>query len=307
MDSANRGVDPDCIPYALTQVLATARLVTEDPWIHRKVLLRALADLAAEPDLDKTAPEIIFTSVTTAYKALGVSDPFEKEKARSNKAVGGLEAELRQEIDKSDDPLNTALGLALAGSVLNTPIRDRGAAEAALAAVRNLPPAIDDRPALLKALGRAEKILYILNNAGEAILDRLLVEQLAQGRAVTVVVRHAPILDDVILKEAEALGFGDIEGVELIDPGAPMLGLWLEQCSKALRKRFREAEVVISKGQANYESLCLAEREIFFLMRARGEAVARHIGVETGSLVIMRHRAGEKPERKSATKRQVRK
>lgn len=289
--------DPDCIPYALSQVLATARLVTEDEWIHRKVLLRVLGDLAEETDLDQSAPEIIFTSLATAYKALGVKDPYENQKARANKAFSVLAEELREEIRGSDEPLEAALSLALAGAGVDaTEVQDRVAAEHSLRASRAEEPARDDREGLLRALGRAESVFYILNNAGEVILDRLFIEELARKRQVTVTARHAPILTDVTVEEAEAMGFGEMENVALVDPGVAMLGIWREKASNEMRQAFDQADVVIAKGQANYESLAAAERPVFFLMRARSVAIANRLGVEPERTLLYRHRPAEAAE-----------
>ena len=279
--------DPDCVPYALNMVLATARLVTEDEWIHRKVLLCALADLAAETDLERSAPEIIFSSVQTAYKALGVKDPYENEKARANKAVGALEKDFRAELDASDNRLAAALDLALQGTILDTGVHDRGTAERLLAAARAQPVARDDRQELVRTLARAEQVVYLLNNAGEAVLDKLFIEEIARGRTVTAVVRHAPILNDVTLDDAQALGLGDVEGVEILTTGAPMLGLSLEKAGKQVRDRFAAADVVVSKGQSNYESLARVERDVFFLLRARSVAIARRLGVDQGAAVAL--------------------
>jgi hypothetical protein len=295
--------DPDCIPYALSQVLATARLVTEDEWIHRKVLLRALGDLAEETDLDKTAPEIIFDSLTTAYKALGVRDPYENEKARTNKAMVALQDEFRKRIDEAEDRLAEALHLAVAGAAIESGVRDRVAAEYALRQALDQPLAHDDGPALLRALGRAETVLYVLNNAGEVILDRLFIEEIARTRKVSVVARHSPVLTDVTVDEARARGFEEIENVTLVDPGAPMLGLWLAKGGNDLRDRYESADVVITKGQANFESLASAEREFFHLMRARSVAVANRLEVDPGSLVVYRRRSPKTTSDSGARKR----
>ncbi|MFH0910542.1 MAG: ARMT1-like domain-containing protein [Planctomycetota bacterium] len=293
--------DPDCIPYALSQVLAAARLVTEDEWIHRKVLLRALADLANETDLERSAPEIIFASITAAYKALGVKDPYENEKARSNKALGALEKELRDRIDGSADPLAAALDLALAGTAVDLGIQDRETAEALLDQAQAEPPAHDERPELLAALARAKTVLYVLNNAGEVVLDKLLIETLLPGRAVTAVVRQAPILNDVTWKDAQAAGLDRLAGVTLLDPGAPMLGLWLESASQELRERFYDADVVLAKGQSNYETLLAAEREVYFLLRPRSMLLAKHLKVSLGDPVVVRHTAADIPSSNSNT------
>ncbi|MHC4885180.1 MAG: damage-control phosphatase ARMT1 family protein [Planctomycetota bacterium] len=282
--------NPECIPFALTQVLATARLVTDDHWIHRKVLMRAVADLAEEPDLERSAPEIIYSSLSTAYKALGVKDPYEEPKRRINQAAQALEPHYQREIEESEDRLATALELAFAGSVIGRTEEQREIREAVTAA-RTAPFPRDDRAGLLRAFRRAESVFYVLNNAGEVIFDKLLVTELARTRKVIVVARHSPVLDDVTHTDAETLGFDAIENVQLTDPGFPMLGIWLENSEQALREQFEEADVVLCKGQANYESLCGTERDAFFLLRAKSLALAEHLQVDPGSLVACHHTA----------------
>ncbi|MHC4870812.1 MAG: damage-control phosphatase ARMT1 family protein [Planctomycetota bacterium] len=285
---------PDCIPYALNQVLATARLVTEDEWIHRKVLMRVLADMAEEKDLEKTASEIIFGSLQTAYKALGVKDPYENEKARINKAVGALISDFSKKVAESSDKITEALKFAMAGTTIDADVNNRLAAEEMVNKVLDKSFTIDESDDLLKQLKRAEKVVYILNNAGEALCDKLFIEEIARKAEVTVVVRSSPILNDVTLEDAEKVGFDDILNTTLLNPGFPMLGVLLEKSSSELQQSLKDADLIISKGQANYETLYSEELNIFFLFCARSTAICSRLGVEEGSQVLVRQGAKAK-------------
>lgn len=279
---------PDCIPYALNQVLATARLVTEDEWIHRKVLMRVLGDLAEENDLEKTASEIIFSSLETAYKSLGVKDPYENEKARINKAISALTEEFFGLIAKSKDKLATSLRIAIAGCVFDAEVNNRLTAEKMFHEAMEKTLALDESKDLLKQLKRAEKVVYILNNAGEVFCDKLFIEEIARKSQVTVIVRNTPILNDVSREDAENLGFNEMPNVNIVDPGFPMLGVLMEKSSSELQQCLKEADIIISKGQANYETLIGEEMNIFFLFCARSLAICNRLGVEKDGQVLIK-------------------
>jgi uncharacterized protein with ATP-grasp and redox domains len=159
--------------------------------------------------------------------------------------------------------------------------------------------AIDDTPALREALRAAKSVLYVLDNAGEIVLDRLLVEQMKR-KDVTCVVRAAPVLNDVTLDDAVAVGLDKIARV--VDPGVPMLGLVLNLASAELQDRFRDADLVIAKGQANFETLCDADREVYFLLRAKCPVVARALGVSVGAAVVARREPSQEPKTRVETK-----
>ena len=103
---------------------------------------------------------------------------------------------------------------------------------------------------------------------------------------MTAVVRAAPVLSDVTREDAEAVGLSEI--AEIIDPGAPMLGVVLGLASDVFIKAFEAADVVVSKGQANFETLAGSEREIFHILRVKCECMAEFLGVEDGQAVLYR-------------------
>lgn len=288
---------PDCIPCSLRQVLSCARRVSDDEWFHGKVVKEVMAKIS-EIDLARSPAEVSFEALSQAMKLFGGQDPFAADKRKSNEQMAELLPDLRRRIAGSSDPVGLAAKLAIAGNIIDLGIIPGVDAEGEIASAIEAPLAIDDRAAFRDAVRAARTVLYLLDNAGEIVLDRLLIEQFKR-KEVTCLVRASPILNDVTAADAEAVGITEIARV--VDPGTPMLGLVLNHASAEVGELFATADVVISKGQANFETLAGAEREVFFLLRAKCPVVARALGVEVGAAVLKRHEpAGPELEVESA-------
>ena len=141
----------------------------------------------------------------------------------------------------------------------------------------------DGLNAFRNAIDQARQILYLGDNAGEIVFDRLLVEILPREK-VTYVVKAHPIINDATIEDAKMAGITDL--VEVIDNGDDTPGTVVENCSSEFQKRFEEADMIISKGQGNYETLNLVPKNIFFLLMAKCPVIAREIECKQGSLVI---------------------
>ena len=129
----------------------------------------------------------------------------------------------------------------------------------------------------------AGRILYLCDNAGEILFDKLLIEQLPYGK-VTVSVRGFPVINDATMIDAEAAGLTAL--VEVIDNGSDAPGTLLEDCRRDFQERFKQADLVIAKGQGNYESLSEVRKEIFFLLNVKCQVIARKLGYHIGDLVL---------------------
>ena len=129
---------------------------------------------------------------------------------------------------------------------------------------------------------RATSILYLGDNAGEIVFDRLLVEQIGFGR-VTFAVRGGPAINDALHADADSTGLSDL--VQVIDSGVDAPGTPLDLCSPAFKQTLSESDLVLSKGQGNYETLSDLERPVFFLFRVKCPLVSRHLGLPEGTLV----------------------
>ncbi len=215
-------------------------------------------------------------------------DPYRGIKARFNEMALALYPELKKRLDEASDPLETAVRLAIAGNVIdfgsNYDLEDSHVGEAiegSLVAPLSR-SAVED---LRESADRATSILYLGDNAGEIVFDRLLIELLPYQK-ITYVVRGSPVINDATMSDALATGMTDL--VEVIDNGSDAPGTILEDCSAAFRRRFQSADLVIAKGQGNYETLSEADKRIRFLLKVKCPVIARDIGCDADSLVVLR-------------------
>jgi hypothetical protein len=138
------------------------------------------------------------------------------------------------------------------------------------------------------AINAAEKILYLADNAGEIVFDRLLIEQLPIEK-VTVVVKGFPVINDATMEDAMLAGLPRI--VEVIDNGSDAPGTILESCSQQFRDCFNNSDLIIAKGQGNYETISDVDKNIFFILKAKCPVIARDIGCKVGEMVFQKTKA----------------
>lgn len=144
------------------------------------------------------------------------------------------------------------------------------------------PFAMCDYSALKKAVGQSDTILYIGDNAGEIVFDKLLVKTLK--KPVTFVVRDAPIINDATMEDTIQTGMD--KAAEVISSGSELPGTVPHLCSKEFNELFNRATCIISKGQENYETLSEIDRPIFFLLKVKCPVIARHMGASVGDIVL---------------------
>jgi len=273
------------MPCLLRQALEAVRMATDDPDVQRQVMRQALSFLA-DANLHESPPRMAQQLHRLVREETGAEDPYREAKARHNAIALQLLPELRALVEAAPDRLDMATRLAIAGNVIDMGVRqDATEPDIRVAleqAVRT--PILGDPSALRQALKRARDILYLADNAGEIVFDRLLIEQIGPGR-VTVVVRGAPVINDATLTEAGEAGLCDV--VHVIHNGSDAPGTLLSQCTGAFRQRFEQAELVIAKGQGNYESLTETDRQVFFLFKVKCALVADDAGMPLGAHVVL--------------------
>jgi hypothetical protein len=185
----------------------------------------------------------------------------------------------------ADEPLDAAIRISIAGNIIDFGIFETYDLDATVDRVLTQPFAIDDRPRLRAALADAREVLFLADNAGETVFDRVLIEAL--DRPVCYVVKGGPVINDATREDAQAAGIDAI--AEVMDNGSDAVGTLVERCSTAFRARLAAADLVIAKGQANYESLSSGPppcgAPIFFLLQAKCSVIAAELGVATGSII----------------------
>jgi uncharacterized protein with ATP-grasp and redox domains len=276
---------PDCIPCFLRQALSAARRVSSDEWLHAKVIKRVMSEMA-HTDLTRSPAEVTFEALQIASKLLGGADAFAEDKKKHNDLVKSLLPGLRRRVAESSDSLSLAVRLAIAGNVMDLGVESELDARAEMDRAIDTKLAINDIAAFREAIRSAKSVFYLLDNAGEAALDCLLIEQFRK-KDVTCLVRSTPVLNDVTEADAIEAGLGEVATIR--SPGAPMLGFVPSLADPEVRDLFVKADLVIAKGQANLETLFGADREIFFFLRAKCPVIADALGVREGDAVLMRH------------------
>jgi len=220
------------------------------------------------------------------------------QKRQFNQIALELYSRLKSQVQNSVDPLEASIKLAIAANVIDLGANGRLSVtdiQESLDQVADA-PLVGQLLAFREAISRAERILYLTDNAGEIVFDRYLIEQLPIDR-LTVAVRGTPILNDATMVDAEAVGLTDF--VEVIENGSDAPGTVLEDCDPEFRRRFETADVVIAKGQGNYETLSEEERDIFFLLKVKCPVVSRDLDCEPGSLILGRSAYGQRRSRES--------
>ncbi|MFB0525481.1 MAG: DUF89 domain-containing protein [Phycisphaerae bacterium] len=277
----------DCIPCFIRQTLDSVRMTTDDVQIHEKVLRETL-NLAYQMDMSQSPPAMAQKIHRFIREITGIKDPYLALKDHYNKLAMQRYPELRERIETSSEPLETAVRLAIAGNIIdfgvNSEVQDNTVEKTiAESLVDDLD--MDAFQRFRHAIISADDILYLGDNAGEIVFDRLLIEQIPYAK-VTFVVKGSPILNDATIEDAEIVGLTDI--VDVIDNGSDAPGTILEDCSAEFRQRFYESDLLIAKGQGNFETLCDINKESFFLLQPKCAVLARHLGCEIGRLVLYR-------------------
>lgn len=271
----------DCIPCFMDQALRAGRIATNDEKKIKK-LLDSIGALIKDVPMENTPPEtgeIIYRKIRDIT---GVNDPYKHIKESNINEALFLYPELKEIVRKSDNRLLTAIRIAIAGNVIDLGMSKEFNIVEDVRKILKQDFAILDFNEFVKHLGKAKSVLYLGDNAGESVFDKILIEELE--KPVTYAVRDIPVINDVTLEDAIDSGLDKV--AEIISSGTSAPGTILDLCNDAFLERFNNADLIISKGQGNYEGLSNTHRSLFFLLKAKCSVIAKNIGVEEGDIVL---------------------
>ncbi len=276
----------DCFPCFLRQAVIALTHGTEDEALKERIL-KGLLPLIYQADVSK--PPAYTTTILhrRIRQALG-TDPFKQIKSRYNRIALGLYPSLKEVISKSSDPLWTAARLAIAGNIIDFGIFTSVDIEGAISKALNSPIDVDDYDEFKDAIEDVDEIFYLIDNAGEIVFDRLLIETLkTMGKRVTAVVKGSPVINDSTISDAKEV---DLDRVcPVIDNSSDAVGTILEWTSPSFRKGFNNSPMVISKGQGNFETLYNArKKDIYFLFQAKCDVVSTELSLPQGAMLLMK-------------------
>lgn len=277
-----------CFSCLFRQAVDAAWLLTEDQ-SKREAILRGMGRLMAETDFERTPPEIGREMHAMIREVLQTPDPYLKIKREINAITKSILPQLRQRVETAANPLETAIRYAIAGNVIDFATFQSISAdeivktvdEAANRPINGLDPA--DFEAELRR-ENVQTLLYVCDNCGEVVWDALLVEQLQKYVSVTVAVRGGATVNDALLEDAEFAGLTAM--CPVITTGCDVPGAPDSAVSEEFRKIFRDSDLVIAKGQGNYETMQPSVRPVIHLFMVKCPVIQNLIGLPKGTLVF---------------------
>ena len=290
----------DCLPCFMRQALYTARIATNSPELQKKILDRA-AQLLPEFDMNLSPPENAVALYRMIAETAGRPDPFTTLKQESNSLALELQPQIQNRIHNAHDPLAFAIKFAIAGNIIDYGAHHDFDARKTINTCLEQQLAINDYEEFRRDAAKAQSILFLADNCGEIVFDGLLIEQLGPKK-VTMAVKEHPIINDALLADAKKCGIDKI--CKVITNGTNCPGTPLSQCSEEFLKIFKEADLIISKGQGNFETLSHSKAPIYYLLTVKCPVVVDHVNeiaggsgkVGMGGMVLLRSRkaSGEK-------------
>ena len=279
--------DNYCVGCVLNQVIRVCEYTGLDQG-KKDLIFKEALQKAGEIDYKKmSSPEFAEKIYRLFSDISGERDPYKKLRKEQNDLILDKIDFFREKIRKSPDPLKKSAVYSLIGNII-----DYGA-------VRLFDPdelfqqfddvrlSIDDYAEFRRRLRGEKKLLIIGDNAGEAVFDRLFIEEMRRfNPAVTIVygVRSAPAINDMLEKDARYIGLDKV--AEVVKTGSTFAGTDISKSTKQFQKIYHDADIVISKGQGNFETLEEEGRDILFILKVKCEVVARHANLELGSLLF---------------------
>lgn len=278
----------ECIPCFFKQALEASKLSKADQTTQKRVL-DELSRLIPGIRLNSTPPEMGRIIYQLVSKITGERDPFKEIKQKSNKQSLKLYPDLKTKIESSNDRLLTAVRLAIAGNVIDYGAQNNFVIEEEIKNCLRGDFAIFDYGDFRETLDKADQILYLADNAGEVVFDKILIEEIRKldplrRRQIFYVVRDRPIINDALIEDARACGIEEV--AEVVSSGSDAPGTILELCSQEFLKLYEQAKMVISKGQGNFEALSEEDKPIFFLLKAKCSVIAKDIGCRRGDVIL---------------------
>jgi uncharacterized protein with ATP-grasp and redox domains len=279
-----------CLPCVVNQVIKVADITGVD---NKEALLREVFNYLSKMDFEATTPEVIGEIFEMIKIHTNNPDPYKETRNYYNGLFLKLLPEFEKKIAQAENPFQLAMRYAIAGNIIDfNPIHNTLLEDImdCFEEMEHLELAIDDSNELMEDIQNAKIVLYLGDNCGEICMDKMFLKKIKQlNPNVNIVfgVRGKPVVNDSIAEDAYAVGMD--EYAEIIDNGDGSLGTVLNRTSPEFKEIYKKADVVIAKGQANYECLSEENKNIYFLLMTKCDVIAKDIDVEEKKMICMKN------------------
>jgi len=281
---------PDCIPCFFKQASIVANILKVDDE-KRLELFKGISNILAQSISPNVTPAFLASQVHKYIREfLQNDDPFKELKKLSNDRMLAFYNDFIDIIRSSDDHLKMVVTLSTLGNLIDYSLYTHVQLEEIKNKISFFKPAIFDYEDLRRDLTKAVRVLFITDNAGEIVLDKPLIELMFKKRKkIIVAAKEKPILNDATVDDLKYIGIDKY--AKLIGIGNGDVGTSYPTGNKIFDKAIETADIIISKGQANFETLYDLKRDIYFFFVVKCSAVASFLQVEENSPVIMLKRS----------------
>ena len=274
----------ECFPCFLRQTVIALKQIDGLQDDLQQEILHEVLSVIQKTDMSKP-PAYASTFIHRAIRDRVGYDPFKKIKSLYNTIAMGLYPELKEKVLGSHDSLWTAARLAIAGNIIDFGIFTSIDISKSVGDSLKEAIAVDDYDSFKKTVNETDTILYLLDNSGEIVFDKLLIEELLRmGKKVKAVVKGSPVLNDVTMDDACQSRLTEL--CEVVDNGSDAIGTILEWTSPKFQAHFQSADLIISKGQGNFETIADNGKRTFFLFQSKCEVVSKDLGLSSGSMLL---------------------
>jgi len=277
----------ECIPCYIRQAFEAAQMATDNKKLQEKILRESL--IAASKFDTSEIGLLTHAKIHKIIKKIAsTEDPYKKGKEKINNICLGMADEIKKIITNSKDHFETSLRIAIAGNIIDFGQGTNFSKSIIKDTINNaLSQNLDkNKVEILKYnINKAKNILYIGDNAGEIVFDKIFIEQLPRDK-ITFVVRGGPAMNDSTIEDAKAVNMTNT--VRVITTGLDMAACVLPLCSKEFLNEYKKSDLVIAKGQGNYEALSDERKNIFFLLKIKCPVIARSFNgkYKVGDIVV---------------------
>ncbi|MCX6144845.1 MAG: ARMT1-like domain-containing protein [Ignavibacteriales bacterium] len=276
-------LEPGCIPCIVNQAYCAARLfAAEDKAVQRNIL-EDVCRLVLTMDGKYPSPYYSTSIQSTLEKHIGRTNLYGEIKEHNRKRVEGYLQRLETMLDAALDRLGMAIRIAIMGNTIDLAANPNFDLDDEMNALNSSNIVLDFLPEFKEDVKRAETILYIADNYEEALFDKFLLRELS-SKKLLFAVRSAPIYNDITYEDAINLGIDDI--CPVIESGSTIAGTDLGRSTPVFKQAFHNADLVIAKGQGNFETLMSVERSIYFFFKVKCEVISRRCGFAIGTGVL---------------------
>ena len=273
---------PDCIICNQRQAWEALALIGVDREQTLKVV-QAVACAMGELPSETTPARATSLAHRIVRQMTRAADPYRQVKAGHTAAAVKLYPQLKALVKEAEDPLRMALYIAITGNIIDLATSAEINVRAEVEKILRKKLTVDHYAHFRQDVEQARAILYLGDNAGEVVFDRVLVEELGPERVIYVV-KGRPTLNDATLEDAIAAGMDEV--CRVITTGDDSVGVEFDRASPEFLQVYAEADLVLSKGQANFESLSAVDKEVYFLLQAKCTAVPQELKVPRWSLIL---------------------